>query len=138
MKRQRNMAQMKQQNKTPEQELNKMKVYNLSDAEFQTLVIRILKEHTGCFNCIKKTQAEIKVTLSEIKKNLLEIDSGVMKLRISSMIWNIRNKKTSNQNSKKKKESKKYKDRLRSLRDNFKSTNIEVIAVLEGEEKARN
>ena len=61
-----------------------------------------------------------------------------MKLRISSMIWNIRNKKTSNQNSKKKKESKKYKDRLRSLRDNFKSTNIEVIAVPEGEEKARN
>ena len=77
MRKQRNMAQMKQQNKTPEQELNKMKVYNLSDAEFQTLVIRILKERTGCFNCIKKTQAEIKVTLSEIKKYLQAINNGV-------------------------------------------------------------
>ena len=37
IKRQRNMAQMKEQNK----ELNKLKISNLSYAEFQTLVIRI-------------------------------------------------------------------------------------------------
>ena len=44
MKRQRNMAQMKEQIKTPEKELNKMKISNVSDAEFKTLVIRMLKE----------------------------------------------------------------------------------------------
>ena len=60
------MAQMKEQNKTPEKELNKMEISNLSDAEFKTLVIRMLKELTGYFNSIKKTQAEMKVTLSEI------------------------------------------------------------------------
>ena len=38
------MAQMKEQVKTPEKELNKMEKSNLSDAEFKTLVIRILKE----------------------------------------------------------------------------------------------
>ena len=38
------MAQMKEQIKTPEKELNKMEVSNLSDAEFKTLVIRMLKE----------------------------------------------------------------------------------------------
>ena len=39
MRRQRNMAQIKQQNKTPEKELNKMEIANLSDAEFKTLMI---------------------------------------------------------------------------------------------------
>ena len=35
---------MKEQNKTPEKELNKMEITNLSDAEFKTLMIRSLKE----------------------------------------------------------------------------------------------
>ena len=42
MRRQRNMAQMKEQIKTPQKELNEMKISNLSDAEFKTLVIQIL------------------------------------------------------------------------------------------------
>ena len=46
-----------------------MEIRNLSDAEFKTLVIRMLKELIGYFNSIKNTQAEMKVTLSEIKKN---------------------------------------------------------------------
>ena len=70
MMTQRNMAQMKEQNKTREKELNKMEIANLSDAEFKTLVIRMLKELTGYSNIIKKTQEVMKVTLSEIKKNL--------------------------------------------------------------------
>ena len=70
MRRQGNMAQIKVQNKTPGKELNEMEVSNLSDAEFKTLVIRILKEVTGYYNSIKKTQAEMKFALSEIKKNL--------------------------------------------------------------------
>ena len=68
MRRQRNMAQMKEQNKTPEKEVNKMEMSNLSDAEFKTLVIWMLKELIGYFNDIKQTQAEMKVILSEIKK----------------------------------------------------------------------
>ena len=49
------MVQMKEQDKPPEKELNKMEISNLSDAEFKTLVIRILKELSGYFNSIKKT-----------------------------------------------------------------------------------
>ena len=37
------MAQMKEENKTPEIELNEMEINNLSDAEFKTLVIRMLR-----------------------------------------------------------------------------------------------
>ena len=57
MRRQRSMAQMKEQIKTPEKELNKMEISNLSDAEFKTLIIRMLKELTGYFKSIKKTLA---------------------------------------------------------------------------------
>ena len=39
-----NMAQMKEQNKTPEEELNKMEISELSHAEFKSLVIRMLRE----------------------------------------------------------------------------------------------
>ena len=70
MRRQRNMAQMKEQIKTPEKELNKMDISNLSDAEFKTLVIRMLKELSEDLSSIKKTQSETKDTLIEIKNNL--------------------------------------------------------------------
>ena len=50
---------MKEQNKTPEKGLKKMEISNLSDAELKTLVIRMLKEHSGYFNSIKKTQEEM-------------------------------------------------------------------------------
>ena len=43
MRIQRNMAQMKEQIKTPEKELTKMDISNLSDAEFKALAIRMLK-----------------------------------------------------------------------------------------------
>ena len=64
------MTQMKQKNKTPERELNKMEISNLPDAEFKTLVIWMLKELSRYFNSIKMAQSEMEVTLIEIKKNL--------------------------------------------------------------------
>ena len=51
---------MKEQNQTPEKELNKMETSNLLDAEFKTLVIRMLKELSGDLNSIKKIQSEMK------------------------------------------------------------------------------
>ena len=54
MRRQRNMDQMKEQVKTLEKGLNEMERSNLSDAEFKTLVIRILKELSEDLNSVKK------------------------------------------------------------------------------------
>ena len=54
MRRQKNMAQMKEQIKTSEKELNKMKISSLSDVEFKTLFIRVLKELSEVLNSIKK------------------------------------------------------------------------------------
>ena len=64
------MVQVKGQLKTPEKELNEMKISNLSDAEFKTLVIRMLKKLSEDLSSIKKIQSETKGTLIEIKNNL--------------------------------------------------------------------
>ena len=50
MRRQTNVAQMEEQIKTPEKELNNMEISNLSGTEFNKLVIRMLKEITGYFS----------------------------------------------------------------------------------------
>ena len=55
MRRQRNMAQMKEHIKIPPKEVNKMEIANLSDAEFKILVIRMLKDLSEDLSSIKKT-----------------------------------------------------------------------------------
>ena len=65
------MAQVKEKIKIPEKkQLNKMEISNLSDTEFKTLVMRMLKELSEDISSIKKIQSEKKDTLSEIKNNL--------------------------------------------------------------------
>ena len=70
------MTQMRKQIKTPEKELNKVDISNLSDAEFKTLVIRMLKELSVDLSSIKKIRSETKDTLIEIKNNLQGNNSG--------------------------------------------------------------
>ena len=64
----KSVAQMKEQLITPEKERNEMEISNPSDAEFKTLVIRMLKELSEDLNSIKKIQSETKNILSEVKK----------------------------------------------------------------------
>ena len=47
-----------------------MEISNLSNAEFKTLVMRMLKELSEDLISIKKIQSEVKCTLIEIKNNL--------------------------------------------------------------------
>ena len=63
MRRQRNMAQMKEQIKTPEKEINEMEISNLLDTEFKTPFIRMLKELSEDHSSIKKIQSETKDSL---------------------------------------------------------------------------
>ena len=58
MRRQRNMAQMKEEIKTPEKELTELEISHLSDAQFKTLVIRKHKELIKDLNSIKRVQSE--------------------------------------------------------------------------------
>ena len=61
------MAQMKEQIKAPKIELNNEEIANLSDAQFKTLVIRMLTEivEYGC-----KIREEVKAMQSEVKENV--------------------------------------------------------------------
>ena len=77
---------MKEQIKALEKKLNKMDISNLSDAEFKTLFIRMLKKLSQDLSSIKKTQSETKDTLIEIKNNLQGNNSRVDKARSKSMI----------------------------------------------------
>ena len=72
VRRQRNMAQMKEQIKTPEKELNKMEASNLPDAEFKTLVIRMLNELKGRVDELGENFTNIKKDIGTIKKNQYE------------------------------------------------------------------
>ena len=57
---------MKEQIKSPKIELSNEEIANLSDAQFKTLVIRMLKEMVEFGHKIKE---KVKVMQSEIKKN---------------------------------------------------------------------
>ena len=103
MRRQRNMAQMIEQIKTPDKELNKMEISNLPNAKFKTVVIRMLKELSDYLNSIKMIQSETKDTLIERKTIYRETTVVWIKPRVKSMIWNIRKQKTTNQNNRKEK-----------------------------------
>ena len=65
------MAQVKEQNRTPEKEL--------SDAEFKTLVVRMFK---GLNEYGKSTREEMKAIQREIKKNPQETSSEGKNARI--------------------------------------------------------
>ena len=68
------MAQMKEQIKSPKIELSDEEMANLSDAEFKTLVIRMLTEMVeyGC-----EIEEEVKAMKSEIKKTIKVTNSEV-------------------------------------------------------------
>ena len=61
------MAQIKERIKAPKIELSDEEIANLSDAQFKTLVIRMLREMVeyGC-----KIQEEVKGIQSEIKESV--------------------------------------------------------------------
>ena len=62
---------MKEQKRTPEKELSDVEIANLADAEFKTLVVRVLKDLIEHGKSIR----EVKALLREIKKNPQETNS---------------------------------------------------------------
>ena len=119
------MAQMKEEIKTPEKELNKMEISNLSDVEFKTLVIRMLKEISEDFNSIKKIQTETKDTLIEMKNNLQGNNSAVNKAK--NQLNDLEHKEAKKQPQNKKKESPKNENSMNSHWDNFMKSNIHLM-----------
>ena len=80
---------MKEQIKTPEKELSEEEIANLSNAEFKTLVIRMLTEMVEYG---RKMEEKVKAMQSEIKENIQRTKNEGRKLRLKSMIWSRREK----------------------------------------------
>ena len=119
------MAQMKEQIKTWEKELSDKEIENLSDAEFKTLVIRMLTEliDLGC-----KMNKEMKAIQSEIKENIQGTNSEGKETR--TQINDLEQKEEiSIQLEQNEEEIQKNEERLRNLQDNFKHSNIWIIGV---------
>ena len=76
MRRQRNVTQMKEHKKHGGKELNKMGISNLLNAEFKTLIIRMLNELSENLNIIKRSNLKQRI-LTEIKNNLQGLNSRV-------------------------------------------------------------
>ena len=126
------MALMKEQIKAPKIELSDEQIANLSDAEFKTLVIRMLTEMVeyGC-----KTEEEMKAMQSEIKRNVQEINSEGKETGNQS--HGLEQKKELDIQPEQNEETRiqKNEERLSKLWDNFKRSNITIIGVPEAEEE---
>ena len=101
------MAQMKEQINTLEKELHKMEISNLSDAEFKTLVVKMVKELSEDLSSLKKTQSETEDTQTEIQDNLQGNKSRVDEAENQINDLEHKEQKTTNQNNNKKKNPKK-------------------------------
>ena len=105
MKRQRNMLQMKKQDKTTARDPSEMYINNMPDQEFKVMIIKILtglekrvEDLSETFNKetenIKKNQSEIKNSITEIK-NTLEGIADERQQKNESTTWRTGNRKQS-------------------------------------------
>ena len=125
------MAQMKEQIKATEKiQLNDKEKANLSDAEFKTLVIRMLTE---LVEYVHKIEEKVKAMKSEIKENIQGTYSD--RKETGTQIYDLEQKEEINIQPEQNEETRiqKNEEKLRNLQDNFKCSNIQIIGVPEGE-----
>ena len=124
---------MKEQIKAPEKiQLSDEEIANLSDAQFKTLVIRMLTE---LVEYGRKMEEKVKDMKSEIKENVQGTNSDGKET--GTQINSLDQNKEINLHSEHNEETRNEKNegRLRNLWANFKHSNIQIIEVLEEEEE---
>ena len=124
---------MKGQIKAPEKiQLSDEEIANLSDAQFKTLVIRMLTE---LVEFGRKLDEKMKAMLREIKENVQGSNNGGKET--GTQINGVDQKEERNIQLEKNEETRIWKneERLRNLQDILKRSNIRIIGVPEGEEE---
>ena len=127
------MAQMKEQIKAPEKiQLSNEEIPNISDAEFKTLVIRMLTEMVEYGH---KIEEKMKAMQSEIKENVQGTNSEGKET--GTQINGLHQKQERNIQPEQNEETRiqTNEERLRNVRDNFKCSNVRIIEVPEEEEE---
>ena len=151
---------MKEQDKTPEKQLNEVEIGNLPEKEFRIMTVKMIqdlgkrmeakiKKMQEMFNKdleelknkhreeIKKKQREMNNTITEMKNTVEGINSRITEAeeRISDLEDRMVAFTATEQN--KEKRMKRNEDSLRDLWDNIKRNTIPIIGVPEGEERER-
>ena len=124
---------MKEQIKAPEKiQLSNKEIDNLSDAQFKTLVIRMLTELVEFGH---KLDEKMKAMLRETKENVQGTNSEAKET--GTQINGVDQKEERNIQPEKNEETRiqKNEERLRNLQDILKHSNIRIIGVPEGEEE---
>ena len=100
--------------KAPEKiKLIEEEIANLSDAQFKTLVIKMLTE---LVEFVRKLDEKMKTMPRETKENVQGTNSDAKETGIKSMVWTRRKKETSNQKRMKKQEFRKMRRGLGTSR----------------------
>ena len=146
------MYQMKEQDKTPEKQLNEVEIGNLPEREFRIMIVKMTQDlgkrmeakmgkMQEMFNKdleeLKNKQAEMNNTITEMKNTLEGINIRITEAeeRISDLEDRMVEFTAVEQN--KEKRMKRKEDSLKDLWDNIKCNNIRVIGVPEGEEREK-
>ena len=141
------MYQMKEQDKTPEKQLNEVEIGNLPEKEFRIMIMKMIQDlrkrmeakiekMQEMFNKdleeLKNEQTEMNNTITEMKTTLEGINSRITEAeeRISDLEHRMVEFTAAEQN--KEKRMKRNEDSLRDLWDNIKRNNIRIIGVPEG------
>ena len=113
---------MKEQIKAPEKiQLSNEEVANLSDAQFKTLVIRMLTEMVEYSH---KVQEEVKAMQSEMKENVQGANSEGKETRTQIHDLDQKEEISIQPEQNDGTRIRKNEERLRNLQDNFKHSNI--------------
>ena len=146
------MYQMKEQDKTPEKQLNEVEIGSLPEKEFRLMIVKMIQDLGKRMEAkIEKMQEIINKDLKELKNKQTEMNNTITEMR--NTLEGINNRTTeadewtsdledrkveftaAEQN--KEKRMKGNEDSLRDLWDNIKCNNIHIIGVPEGEEREK-
>ncbi|MCP4030960.1 MAG: hypothetical protein GY734_06915 [Herbaspirillum sp.] len=143
------MYQMKEQDKTPEKQLNEVEIGNLPEKEFRIMIVKMIQDlgkrmeakiekMQEMFNKdleeLKNKQTEMNNTITEMKTTLEGINSRITEAEEWISDLEDRMVEFTAMERDKEKRMKKNEESLRDLWDNIKCNNIHIIGVPEGEE----
>ena len=146
------MYQKKEQDKTPEKQLNEVEIVNLPEKEFRIMIVKMIQDLGKRMTAkIEKIQETFNKDLEELKNKQTEMNNTVTEMKntlegINSRITEAEERISDLEDSKveftaaeqnKEKRMKRNEDSLRDLWDNIKPNNIRIVGVPEGEEREK-
>ena len=82
MKRQRAMYQIKEQDKTPEKQLNEVEIGNLPEKEFRIMIVKMIQDlGKGMEAKIEKMQEMFNKDLEELKNKQTEMNNTITEMK---------------------------------------------------------